>query len=337
MLPFLRIGIFRIPMFALMILLGLIAFTLLTIFILEKKEKVSQKITNRILIVCAAGVAALYVFAFAFNSLFHSIAKGRIVLGGITWLGGILGAFPVMVLGIHFFCPRIKGNALFYFNLLIPAIALGHCFGRIGCFCGGCCYGGVTDSFLGIQFPAGSNAALKYPALDGSGKSLPLYPTQLFEAAFELLMFASMMIFYKKLRPHFLKMYCFGYGVFRFCIEFLRGDNRGSTGFALSPSQVMSIVLIVIGVLLILYEKKKVFKKLYAKMQAYRDETTLYGVYVRTEIDSVLKQCKQLEQDGVITEEEYMHTAKILQARIHEKPTIDKATSCEDSSMNMTQ
>lgn len=324
MFPFLRIGIFRIPMFAVMILLGLLAFTLLTIFILEKKEKVSQKITNRILIVCAAGVAALYVFAFAFNSLFHSIAKGKIVLGGITWLGGILGAFPVMVLGIHFFCPRIKGNALFYFNLLIPAIALGHCFGRIGCFCGGCCYGGVTDSFLGVQFPVGSNAALTHPALDGSGKSLPLYPTQLFEAVFELLMFASMMIFYKKLRPHFLKMYCFGYGVFRFGVEFLRGDNRGSTGFALSPSQVMSIVLIVIGILLILYEKEKVFKKLYTKMQAYREETALYGVHVRAEINGVLRQLKQLQTDGVITEAEYIQTAETLQSRIYEKPIIDE-------------
>ncbi|MBP3422773.1 MAG: prolipoprotein diacylglyceryl transferase [Clostridia bacterium] len=306
-----------------MILLGLIAFTLLTIFILEKKEKVSQKITNRILIVCAVGLVALYLFAFAFNSLFHSIARGKIVLGGITWLGGILGAFPVMIVGIHFFCPRIKGNALFYFNLLIPAIALGHCFGRIGCFCGGCCYGGVTDSFLGVQFPAGSNAALTHPALDGSGKSLPLFPTQLFEAAFELFMFASMMIFYKKLRPHFLKMYCFGYGIFRFGVEFLRGDNRGSTGFALSPSQVMSIVLIIIGVLLILYEKEKIFKKLYAKMKGYREEGNVYGAYLRTDIQTTLKCLKSLQQDGVITETEYAQAENKLNERILIKPTSD--------------
>lgn len=318
MLPFLEIGIFKIPMFALMALCGVIAFTLMTIFILEKKENVSKKITNNILIVCALGFAALVAFAFIFNSLFHSISKGEIVLGGITWLGGILGAFPIMVVCIHFFCPRIKGNALFYFNLLIPAIALGHTFGRIGCFCGGCCFGGVTDSFLGVSFPAHSPAAHLYPAADGS--SLPVYPTQLFEAVFELLLFASMMIFYQKLRKHFLKIYCFGYGVFRFAVEFLRGDNRGSTGFALSPSQLMSILLIVIGVLLILYEKQIIFKKLYAKMQSYREETAIYGKYVRTDVKWILRRLKSLQKDGVITEMEYTQTEEKLQERILTKP-----------------
>jgi phosphatidylglycerol:prolipoprotein diacylglycerol transferase len=312
-------------MFALMALCGLIAFTLMTIFILEKKEKGSQKITNRILIVCAAGFLALVAFAFVFNSLFHSIAQGRIVLGGITWLGGILGAFPVIVLLMHFFCPRIKGNALFYFNLLIPAIALGHAFGRIGCFCGGCCYGGVTDSFLGVKFPAGSHAAHLYPAPDG--RSLPLYPTQLFEAVFELLTFATMMIFYKKLRQHFLKIYCFGYGIFRFGVEFLRGDNRGSVGFALSPSQFMSIILILIGFLLILYEKQIILKKLYAKMEQYRKETEIYGIHLRTDVKWTLRHLKALQKVGMLTEDEYMQMEEKLQARILKKP--DNTTKTE--------
>ena len=318
MFPFLEIGIFKIPTFALMIWLGVIAFTVLAIFILEKKEKTEKRTTNRILIACVIGLVALYVFAFVFNSLFHSIAKGKIVLGGITWLGGILGAFPTLILSIHFLCPRIKGNALFYFNLLIPAIALGHAFGRVGCFFGGCCFGGVTDSFLGVQFPKDSPAALLYPAPDG--RSLPVYPTQLFEAVFELLIFAVMMIYYKKLRECFLETYCFGYGVFRFFAEFLRGDNRGSTGFALSPSQVMSILLIAIGILLIFYKKGKILKKLSAKMQAYRDETNVYGAYVRTDVDIILKRLQSLRQDGVITQEEYEQTEKNLQERLISKP-----------------
>ena len=130
------------------------------------------------------------------------------------------------------------------------------------------------------------------------------------------------MIFYKKLRNHFLKMYCFGYGVFRFFVEFLRGDNRGSTGFALSPSQVMSIVLILIGVLLILYEKEKIFKKLYVKMKMYREETNIYGVHLHKDIASTLKRLKSLQQDGVITETEYIEIATKLNERILIKPTM---------------
>lgn len=318
MLPRIEIGILKIPSFALMIWLGVMAFTFITIYILEKKEGTKKEITNSILIVCVVGLAALFVFALGFNSLFHSIASGKIKIGGITWLGGVLGAFPTMVLSLHFLCPKIKGRALEYFDLMIPGISLAHAFGRIGCFLGGCCYGGVTDSILGVCFPEGSNAALMYPGPDG--RSLPVFPTQLFEAAFGFILFIVMMALYKKMRGHFLKTYCFSYGVFRFLAEFLRGDNRGSTGFALSPSQVMSIVLIVIGILLVLYDKGIAFKKLRAKMQVYREETDIYGISVRADVKATLRKMKALKNNGVITDEEYDLAEKKLTQRITEKP-----------------
>ena len=80
--------------------------------ILEKKENTRKDITNRILVVCVIGLAALFVFALGFNSLFHSIASGKIKIGGITWLGGVLGGFPVMVLLLHRFCPAVKGGRI---------------------------------------------------------------------------------------------------------------------------------------------------------------------------------------------------------------------------------
>ena len=46
-------------------------------------------------------------------------------------------------------------------------------------------------------------------------------------------------------------IYCIGYGIFRFLIEFLRGDDRGKLFNLLSPSQFWSIVMIIIGVFLI--------------------------------------------------------------------------------------
>ena len=318
MLPRIEIGVFKIPSFALMIWLGVMAFTFITIYILEKKEGTKKEITNRILIVCVIGLASLFVFALGFNSLFHSIASGKIKIGGITWLGGVLGAFPTMVLSLHFLCPKIKGRALEYFDYMIPGISLAHAFGRIGCFCGGCCHGGPTDSIFGVCFPQGSSAAIKYPGIDG--KSVPVFPTQLFEAAFGLILFIVMIACYKRLRGHFLKTYCFSYGVFRFLAEFFRGDNRGSTGFALSPSQAMSIILIVIGILLVLYEKGKVFKKLRAKMQAYSEETDIYGISVRADVKATLRKMKALKDNGVITDEEYELAEEKLTQRIKEKP-----------------
>ena len=178
---------------------------------------------------------------------------------------------------------------------------MAHGFGRVGCFCGGCCYGKETESIFVVQFPHLEN---------------PVYPTQLYEAAFEFVLFALMMIFYKKWRTHFLEIYCFSYGVFRFALEFLRGDNRGSVGFFLSPSQVMSILLILGGVLLVLYNKNLIFKKLYAKMETYKKQSEKYGAYVKEEVLYTLKQLQTLQADGVITKEEYEKTQEELLKRL---------------------
>ena len=68
------------------------------------------------------GFAILVLSAFVMNSFFHSIEKKRLFGGGITWLGGVLWAFPSMVVLIHRFCPKVKGKALDIFDLLVPGI-----------------------------------------------------------------------------------------------------------------------------------------------------------------------------------------------------------------------
>ena len=292
---------FKLPSYAVFMWLGAIAFICVLVWIVEKREKTDRKTVNRILIITAIGAIALYAFAFFFNSLFHSLEEGELVLGGITWLGGVLGAFPLTVFLLHKFCPRIKGNALFYFNLLVPAIALGHAFGRVGCFFAGCCYGKPTDAFLGVQFPLLNEK---------------VYPTQLFEAAFEFAFFGVCVAFYKKLREHFLEGYLFGYGVFRFLLEFMRGDDRGGLGIFLSPSQVICLLMLIAGVLLILYRKGMIFKTLYKKAAAWRAESEKYGVYLREDVAVALKKLKGLQQDGLLTSEEYESYKKQLEEKL---------------------
>ena len=308
MLPHIHLGFFAIPSYALFALIGMIGFVITTVIIFEKAEKKPKAVTNRFLIISIFGFAALYAFAFIFNSLFHSIEEGKIVLGGITWLGGVIGGFPVTVLLIHYFAPTAKGRALEHFDLLVPGIAVAHGIGRIGCFLAGCCYGGVTDSPLGVSFPEGSAAALQYPS--ESGGSLPVLPTQLFEAGFEILVFLFMIIGYKIFKHHFLEIYAFAYGVFRFALEFFRGDDRGATGFLLTPSQFMSILLIVAGSLCLLYKKGIVFKKLRAKMDSLAVQVSEGGVPLTLKSTRMLRELKQLCDDGVITEEEFNEKKK---------------------------
>ena len=68
-------------------------------------------------------------------------------------------------------------------------------------------------------------------------------PTQLFEAAAIALCALLLATLLKKRR---FVNYLILYPVCRFVIEFWRGDDRGSTGFFLSPSQLVSLLILVI-------------------------------------------------------------------------------------------
>lgn len=317
MLPYIDIWLFRIPSYSLMVFVGAIAFVISTICFFEKVEKVQKEVTNRLLVISIFGFIALVGFAFAFNSLFHSIEKGRLFIGGITWLGGVIGAFPLMVWMIHKFSPKTRGEALKYFDLMIPGIVLAHGFGRIGCFLGGCCYGSVTSEFFGVSFPNGSIAAQNFPGLDG--RSLPLLPTQLFEALFDFLLFALFLIGRKKCKCRFLKIYLFSYGFFRFVLEFWRADDRGGTGFFMSPSQMMSIILVIAGIFLILYDKRKIFAKLHSKMDGYislREEQKNNIVSNKDDVFGLIRELKKLFDEGIISQDEFQKKKDELLSRI---------------------
>lgn len=301
MYPTIHIGSLTIDSYTLLMIIGIIACVLVTVFIYKKKEQVDDRTMYSIITTGVLSGMVLYLSAFVFDALFHSIKVGEWTTNGITWLGGLLGAFPTMIILSHFYCPRIKGNVLYYFGLIMPGLALGHAFGRVGCYLAGCCYGMQTDGALGVVFPGMSQAVL---------------PVQLFEAAFELVLFAVMLIFYSKLKKHFLETYLFGYGVFRFVLEFFRGDNRGATGLGLSPSQLISLIMIVAGVLLILYYKRIVFKSLYDKMAEYRKQAEKYGVRLHGDVSATLRELRGLQKDGLITQDEYEEYKKTLQSRL---------------------
>lgn len=312
MFPNIVIGSVKIPMYTLMLVLGGIAFLLVTYALMYRREKVKDHTFIRVLIVSIPGAIVLYLSAFFFNSLFHSIEAGKLEIGGITWLGGVIGAFPFMIFLIHKFVPAAKGNALTYFSLMVPGIVIAHGLGRLGCFFAGCCYGGVTDSIFGVSFPAGSHAAHQYPG-GPNGGSLPLLPTQLFEAVFELVLFVVMIATYKKTRKYNIEIYCITYGVFRFVMEFLRGDERGGTGFFLTPSQLICVILWIAAVLLILFRNRVIFNKLYRKCEVWQNEVKVEAKRKRKEAGAkasigameALRELKKLYDDGIITDEEY--------------------------------
>ncbi|MDE5547465.1 MAG: prolipoprotein diacylglyceryl transferase, partial [Clostridia bacterium] len=85
---------------------------------------------------------------------------------------------------------------------------------------------------------------------------------QLFEALFLFALFGVLSYLVLKGKENVLPLYMISYGVWRFAIEFARGDDRGKTIISfLTPSQLVAILLVLGGVafltVLILQKKKK--------------------------------------------------------------------------------
>ena len=100
----------------------------------------------------------------------------------------------------------------------------------------GCCHG--LPSEHGIRFPA-----LGYKAI----------PTQLYEAVFLFVLAAVLWRLITRTRGIGPAVYFTAYGVFRFFLEFWRGDDRGKTVIDfLTPSQLISVLLVIAGIVLLL-------------------------------------------------------------------------------------
>lgn len=151
--------------------------------------------------------------------------------GGVFY-GGLLGG--LLTGGIFIKLQKLPAGLVC--DCAAPSIALFHAVGRVGCFLGGCCYG--IESDYGITF---TNALIK------SANGTPRLPVQLYEAAFELVLFVVLSALLKKeaLRGRLLAVYLIAYAAGRFLLEFLRGDEYRGFFLGLSTSQHISILVLV--------------------------------------------------------------------------------------------
>ena len=168
----------------------------------------------------------------------------RIGFGGMVFYGGLLGAMAVY--GLY---ARKKRLSTEYADLEILLVPLFHVFGRIGCFLSGCCYGiackfGFTYHYSEIP--------------DANGVSR--LPVQLFEAGFNLILFFVLWQFFRKRKysSWLLNIYLYAYPIFRFVIEFFRGDAHRGIYAGISTSQWISIALLIANTAAVLIRRKRI-------------------------------------------------------------------------------
>ena len=106
-----------------------------------------------------------------------------------------------------------------------------------------------------VSFPRGSPAWYEQmncgQIAAAARESIPVLPTQLFEAAANFLLFIALFFFYREFARGTTALYLVGYAVIRFGMEYLRGDPRAVVG-PFSISQTISLALFSIGVLLLI-------------------------------------------------------------------------------------
>lgn len=241
-----------IDLYSIFIAIGILACLLFTIFAM-KKCGYSSSARDTIIIIGIFAIMFGLGFALLFQAFYDFIAdpsKGFKINGGMTFIGGLIGGV-ISFLGIYFLYvyvinPRLKEKSFFksdmnkgvwYLLRIAPiSITIAHAFGRIGCSFAGCCYGHITNEWYGIW-----NDYL-------SAKTVPV---QLFEAAFLFIISALMIVLLFKFNFKYnMSLYLVGYGIWRFIIEFFRGDvtERGKFIPGLSPSQFWSIIMVLAGV-----------------------------------------------------------------------------------------
>ncbi|MFN9375035.1 MAG: prolipoprotein diacylglyceryl transferase [Planctomycetaceae bacterium] len=172
--------------------------------------------------------------------------------GGLVLYGGLLFA-PLAFWAFA----RWKGlRALPLADLLIPSVFIGLMFGRLGCLMHGCCFGDYCELPWAVTFPPDSapymtQVARGYLPPDlSSAHSLPLHPTQLYDAFNALAICLLLLAFwpYRQRDGEVLALGWVLYPINRFLIELLRWDELGQFGTRFTISQWGSGVILLAGI-----------------------------------------------------------------------------------------
>lgn len=166
--------------------------------------------------------------------------------GGLTYYGGFIGA----VTAAFFLLRRDRFPFWKAADMAGFAVPLGLAFGRMGCLLGGCCFGAPTDAPWGLSFPPGSPASdAQFKAKELVSRqleSLPVHPTQIYEAAASIAIAAFCLLFVhprKRYDGQVFVAFVVLYAIARALIEILRRDDRGGL-LGLSTSQLIGLGLI---------------------------------------------------------------------------------------------
>lgn len=228
-----------IPIYGIMIILALII-NILVVYIISKKynfnkyELIGAIAYENIGIICGAKILTYLSNSDLLPMDFWSI--------GLSSYGGVIGALICLIIFSFQFKKSLK-EMLFIF---MPSISLMYAIGKIGCFLVGCCYGIEYNGFGSITY--------KHSLI--APNNVNLFPIQIIETFIFILIFIYIMkkIKNNKLKWNTLGSYFILCGFAKFILDFLRSSHLN---IVISLNQIISIVFIILGVILIIKDRKE--------------------------------------------------------------------------------
>ena len=264
-------------MYQILSIAGIFAAGIYTCQICKKSNHDDNEAIVFLLIIAAGGLAGSHILyalvscreiVYLFNtvprhSFFDFFKIILFVFSGHIFYGGLLGG----ILTANIYILK-KPHLAYLIDIVTPAFALFHFFGRIGCFFGGCCYG--IESTFGFT--------ARYSLL-AEANGVRRFPVQLLEALFIIVLFFILNDLRKKrsgnlpgkvrqaarslsgnvrkdtgkltevfenshiFNNRLLQIYLLVYSAGRFFLEFLRDDAHRGFFLGISTSQIISILI----------------------------------------------------------------------------------------------
>lgn len=233
-----------IPLYGIFIILSLILGLIVVCYNVKRLNFCNEEIIGILLYIFLGAIFGGKIFTFLVNydrvDGFFDFYKT-----GLSSYGAVIGI--ILMLLLFSFQFRKRFSDLIY--TLVPALPLMYGIGKIGCFLVGCCHGIMYDGPFSVVYNYSYNSI----------KGINLFPIQLLEAIVFILIFMFILCLVKKKKKYIVVIgitfiLC---GISKFLLDFLRISHINKI---ISINQIVSIVFIVIGLLIILKNRKIIFR-----------------------------------------------------------------------------
>ena len=173
---------FGLPTYGLMVALGFLAALALAGKLAPKAGFTPHEVQDIAVWACIVGlvgakIALLIVEPGSLHDAWRTLFQGGIFYGG--FIGSVLATIVL--------CRRRGLDVHAMTDVLVGPAALGHAFGRIGCFLAGCCWGSPCEAPWAVHFTHPESL----PVQSFLSPAIGLHPVQLYEAAANLALAAG--------------------------------------------------------------------------------------------------------------------------------------------------